>query len=316
MNNNQIELLKKELGEKGLVFNHNLFPHLSLRQLVIAEAFFVAKTRQDLIQSFNLSLKLKIPFFLLGGGTNIAFLKKKQLGLVVKNEYHQLKVMEETKDKVKILVSSGYPVSALVNKCLDQGWSGLEYHLGLPGTVGGAIYMNSKWTKPLNYFGDNLVEAYILTKKGDIKKVDQSYFKFDYDYSFLQKTDDILLEVVFLLKKEKKELLKKRAELVMNYRKETQPFGVATCGCFFQNISQKEKEKYQLPTTSAGYLIDQVGLKGYRLGDFYISDKHANFIINKGKGSYSDLKKIIKLIKDKVKEKFGVNLKEEVVVIS
>jgi UDP-N-acetylmuramate dehydrogenase len=121
--------------------------------------------------------------------------------------------------------------------------------------------------------------------------------------------------VIFKLKKEKRELVKKRAQEALAYRKKTQPFGVFSSGCFFQNISEKEKLEKKLPTTSSGYLIDKAGLKNFSIGDFYISPIHANFIINKGNGKKEDLKKLLETVKKKVKEKFGIELKEEVIKI-
>ncbi len=93
--------------------------------------------------------------------------------------------------------------------------------------------------------------------------------------------------------------------LAFEYRKKTQPMGVKTSGCFFKNVRGK----------SAGQMIDQVGLKGFAVGDFFVSPIHANFIINRGNGKSKDLLKLVKIIKDKVKEKFGVGLKEEVIII-
>ena len=187
----------------------------------------------------------------------------------------------------------------------ERGFEGLDYHFGLPGTVGGAIYMNSKWTKPLSYYGDNLVSANLVDNRGQVKTVKKSYFKFAYDFSILQKTKELLLDAVFKLKKSKPEIVKQHADFAMDYRKKTQPFGVFTSGCFFKNIDGQ----------SAGRLIDQAGLKGKRIGGFQVSEKHANFIINDGSGKPEDLKKLLQLIKTKVKEKFGIKLEEEVIII-
>ena len=186
-----------------------------------------------------------------------------------------------------------------------NGYEGLEYHVGLPGTVGGALYMNSKWTMPLNYVGDALLSAQLLDKNGEEKKVTRSYFDFAYDTSVLQKSNEIVLEAVFKLKNSDPVATKKHAEFAMSYRRQTQPFGIFTSGCFFRNIDGG----------SAGKLIDQAGLKNLRVGKFHVSDKHANFIINDGGGKPADLKKLLKLVKNKVKEKFGVRLEEEVIII-
>jgi UDP-N-acetylmuramate dehydrogenase len=205
-------------------------------------------------------------------------------------------------------------MSLVVRETVQEGLSGFEYHMGLPGTLGGAIYMNSKWTKNLSYAGDNLISAQITDREGNERTVDRDYFEFAYDYSILQKTGEIFLEGIFRLHKEDPAILDERAKGAQAYRKETQPFGVATGGCFFQNISDAEKEKLNLPTKSAGYLVDKSGLKGFQIGAFQVSTKHANFIINTGNGTPEDLHKMLNHIKKTVKEKYGVDLKEEVII--
>jgi UDP-N-acetylmuramate dehydrogenase len=305
MRKNPYEELELSLG-KGRV--KKKLPLASLTTFRLggqAEFYFEAKSREDLIKAYQVALKLDLPFFLLGGGSNVVILSKKIRGLVVRNLYIEKKLVEETNEKVILMVSSGYPTTKLVYENIGNGFAGLEYHLGLPGTVGGAIYMNSKWTKPLSYFSDNLITAEIVDKKGKIKTVTKDYFQFAYDFSILQKTKELLLTATFNLKKEDENILKRRGQMALNYRKKTQPMAVFSSGCFFKNVNGK----------SAGYLIDQCGLKGYSCGDFYVSEKHANFIINRGKGKSADLTKLTKYIKKKVKEKFGVELKEEVIVI-
>ncbi len=291
--------------DKKIEKNKNISHLLTLKTNVVAQYFFEAKSREDLINIKKYSLKKNLPLFILGGGSNLVITKRIISFLVVKNNYQKLEVLEENEKNVKIKVSSGYPVSLLILKSIENEWSGFEYHYGLPGTVGGAIYMNSKWTRPLIYFGDNLLEAYLIDEKGNEKKVDKKYFKFAYDFSILQKTKEILLEGVFILKKDLKENIKKRAKEVLKYRKKTQPINKATAGCFFKNPGN----------ISAGYLIDKAGLKNFSIGDYFVSDVHANFIINKGNGKPEDLLKLLSIIKTKVEEKFNIVLEEEVIII-
>lgn len=281
----------------------------------VAKYFLDAQSAQDLQNILKLASRDKFPYFILGGGSNIAFNQDYYDLLVVRNKFIKKEVLKEDNNYCYINISSGYPVSRLVKELIELGLSGFEYHLGLPGTLGGAIFMNSKWTNPVSYIGDNLVEAYILTKDGEIKTVSSSYFKFSYGYSYLQETGEVFLSGVFKLKKEDPLILKKRAQESLEYRKNTQPYAVSTGGCFFKNLSLEEKEKHGLPTTSAGYLIDKCGLKGIKIGSFKVSEKHANFIINEGDGDPSDLRKLISYIKDAVYKKFGIKLKEEVLQI-
>jgi UDP-N-acetylmuramate--L-alanine ligase/UDP-N-acetylenolpyruvoylglucosamine reductase len=310
-----IKIIDQKKSPLKIEKDKDLYLYLTLKTHVKAEYFIEARTRQDLIEAKAYSIKNKIPLFILGGGSNLAILKKEIGGLVVKNNYKEFEVIEENADHAVVSVSSGYPVSLLIANTVSRGFEGFEYHQGLPGTVGGAIYMNSKWTKPPTYFGDPLVYAFLLDQNGKVKKVDRNYFQFAYDNSILQKTRETVLEVVFELKKTDPKGLKEKAAWALAYRKKTQPFGIASSGCFFRNISLKDKERLNLPTTSAGYLIDRSGLKGYEVGAFYVSPIHANFIVNRKEGRREDLIKLLETIKSKVRQNFGVELEEEVIIV-
>lgn len=297
--------------------NKDLFPYLTLRTGVTAEYFFEARGKEELAGVLSASLKAGIPFLLIGGGSNIAVTKSNLPGLVVKNSYMKMEEAGQDKENVRLLLSSGMPMSRVVAETVAKGWEGFEYHKGLPGSVGGAVFMNSKWTRPWTYVGDNLEKALLLDRKGEVKEVGRDYFRFAYDYSYLQDTGEVFIEGIFRLRKSDPAVLKQRAEEAIAYRGKTQPQGVATCGCFFRNIPVEDKERLGLPTTSAGFLIDQSGMKNAVVGDFAVSGVHANFIVNNGKheGATADLLQLIGQVKAKVKEKYGITLHEEVVII-
>lgn len=307
--------LEKRLVRGRLEFNKGISHCLSCKIKTTAQFFFEAKTRDDLIRAIKACQEMKLKLTFIGGGSNFAIISDRIGGLVVKNNYISKQKIKEDKNYVYYSISSGYPVMKLINELIEEKLSGLEYHYGLPGSVGGAIYMNSKWTRPWSYFSDSLVEATLVDAKGTEKKVKHSYFHFGYDFSQLQKTKEMILEAVFKFKKESGELIKKRAQEVMAYRQKTQPQGVFSSGCFFKNIPEKQKIRLNLPTVSAGYLIDKAGLKSLKVGGFYISQKHANFIINDGSGRPTELKHMLDLIKEKVRKKYGVELESEVVVV-
>lgn len=282
---------------------------------VIAENFVEAQSRVDIIDSVRYCAEHAMPIVIIGGGSNIVFSRKVINGLIVLNRYYERKIIHEDDLCVTMQISSGYPMSILVKETVSEGLSGFEYHLGLPGSLGGAIAMNSKWVKTLSYVSDTLIEADIINPRGEVRTVDRNYFCFSYGHSILQETGEWFVDGIFkLLRKDTNELIKIMNE-AHEYRILTQPHGVHTSGCYFKNIHFDIQKKLDLKTNSAGYLIDQAGLKGYSVGDFYVSDKHANFIINKGKGNSEDLRKLVLTIKDKVKEKFGIVLEEEVISI-
>lgn len=307
------KILEKILGNR-LQKNLDISPFLTLKTGTRLPYVFTIESFSDWLKVAEV-LKQGIKVFVIGGGSNLVIKEAKEEVLYVINRYIKKQKIKEDKDNIFLKVSSGYPISKLVKETVMKGWEGLEYHWGLPGTVGGAVYMNSKWTKPLSYVGDQVFSALLLDQKGEFKKVDRDYFKFAYDYSILQKTGEILVEVIFKFRKNKPEVLYERAMQAYNYRRKTQPMGVFTSGCFFKNVDEETQRKLNLPTSSAGYLIDKAGLKGFRIGDFEISTIHANFIVNKGQGKVEDLLALVDFVKKKVKEKFGVDLELEVVII-
>jgi UDP-N-acetylmuramate dehydrogenase len=276
------------------------------------------------VSAILLGRKRNIPIFLLGGGTNILIGDRGIRGFVIKNSTNTIRIkgMKGTvtggtakKGLVFVEADSGVIFNSLVRFTVEEGLAGLEMHLGLPGTVGGAIFMNSKWTHPVGYVGDAVYQAEILTAENQRIIVPKTYFQFGYDTSSIQKTKDIVLKIVFALRADTKERLWQIANESIGYRRETQPQGVFTAGCAFKNISEAEALSVPTPnhTTSAGFLIDHTGLKGQHVGDAYISDVHANFIINRGKASAADVIQLIDLARQKVREKFGVTLREEII---
>ncbi|OGG24559.1 UDP-N-acetylenolpyruvoylglucosamine reductase [Candidatus Gottesmanbacteria bacterium RIFCSPLOWO2_01_FULL_43_11b] len=318
----KLKKLKNILGEKAKE-NEPLGRYTTLKIGGPADLFFDAKTIDELTEAITSARKLGIPYFMLGGGTNILIGDRGIRGLVIKNSTDRIAIAGakgkfeggENKSTVYVEADSGVIMNKLVRFTIEEGLGGLEMQLGLPGTVGGAMYMNSKWTQPEGYVGDAVYQATILNGKNEVKVVPRSYFQFGYDKSILQEIPDVVLRVVFILKREPKEKLWEVANSVMAYRRGTQPQGVKSPGCTFRNISKSEAMSVPTPnhTTSAGFLIDHAGLKGTRVGDAQISPVHANFIVNLGSSSASDVVKLIEIIRAKVKQQFGVTLKEEIV---
>lgn len=321
-----LHLLQKQLGNSKIKQNEPLSKYTTLKIGGPAEYFFAAQTFQEIVKAVQLVNEAKIPYYILGGGTNVVISDKGLFGLVIRNESRFINIIKRL-GKVKngavqvehVLVEAdtGVLINQLVRFTCDEGLEGLERHLGLPGTVGGALYMNSKWTKPVNYVGDVLYQAKVLDKEGNVKTVGKDYFHFGYDQSILQKTHETVLSATFLLRKTDTKVLWERAQGSMEYRKTTQPMGVATAGCTFRNIPLSDALRIGTPnrTTSAGYLVDQVGLKDFRIGNAQFSGKHANFIVNLGGATAADVKGLIDEAKKRIKEKYKVEIEPEVVLV-
>lgn len=287
-----------------------------------AQYYLDVATIDDLVKAVAAAKKLNLSVFIFGGGSNVIVADSGIRGLVIKNNCRRFEMASMTGkiknrqvnvDRALVYAESGVIMNQLVRFTIDQGLSGLEYQLGLPGTVGGAVYMNSNFPKKDAYVGDSLYRAKLLAKDGTIHEVDNSYFHFAYDKSILQETGEILLSAVFRLDKEDKKLLWERGTEALKYRDSTQPKG-ASAGCTFRNISIVDAMAIPTPQriTSAGYLIDKAGLKGKRIGDAMISTMHANFILNMGQARAQDVLTLVELIKSEVNKKFRAPLHLEV----
>ena len=198
---------------------------------------------------------------------------------------------------------------------MELGFSGFEGLYGLPGTLGGAIYQNSKWPKNNYQISDNLISIKHLDKNGILKQTNRQDLDFSYGYSSFQKNNHIILSAQFKFIRKNTEEIKKQSLRVMAYRRLSQPVGVLTAGCVFKNINEELQKKYNWPTCSAGYFIDKSGLKNVRVNNLQISDVHANFFVNTKNASSKDYLELVSLIKNKVKENFAIDLKEEVRIV-
>lgn len=314
--------LETALGANRIRKDEPMSLHTTFKIGGAAEYYVEVEKPEDLVKAVNAAKKLNLPVFVLGGGSNVIIADHGIKGLVIKNNCRRFEIASMAGkvrnqkidvDKALVYAESGVIMNQLVRFTIDQGLGGLEYQLGLPGTVGGGVYMNSNFPRKGVYVGDCVYSAKLLGGDGAVKEVDQQYFHFAYDKSILQETGEIILSVIFKLEKSDKKVLWERGMEALNYRNSTQPKG-ASAGCTFRNISIVEAIKIPTPDriTSAGYLIDKAGLKGKRIGDAMISDLHANFILNMGNAKTQDVVSLVKLIKDEVYKKFGVHLALEV----
>jgi len=286
--------LEEKLGKKVLI-NEPLAPYTTFKIGGPADFFFEAQTKEELIKAVEAARKVETSYFILGGGSNILIGDKGFRGLVVKNRSKNIRIIGfggKIKGgigvrKALVEVDSGLPFNRLVRFTIEEGLAGFEEFLGLPGTVGGAIIGNAHWQ-------DRKIRDSIVSQKTFGREV--------------------LISAVFGLKKEGKETLWKRAKEAVIYRQKTQPKD-ASAGCIFKNIKKSDALRLGTPnfTTSAGFLIEAVGLKGIKIGDAQISPVHANFIINRGLAMALDVIKLIEIVKTEVKKKFGVTLEEEIV---
>lgn len=262
--------------------------------------FFEARTKEDLILAIEAAKKINLPFFVLGGGSNLLVSDKGFKGLVIK--------MQNTKYKIKdakIYTEAGMSLVRLLNVSVKFGLSGLEWAMGIPGTIGGAIYGNAGWPsnkKNISSIVESVDVLKLTTNNLQLITYKNKDCQFDYRSSIFKKNKNlIILGASLKLRKGDKKKIKEELNNIIKKRNEKIPFGFSA-GSVFENPFG----------FSAGELIEKCGLKGKKIGKIKISEKHANFIINAGNGKSKDVEKMINLAKKSVKNKFGVILEEEI----
>ena len=278
-----------------------------------AEFFYVARRPEDLIKAIQVAEETRIPFFVLGGGSNVLVSDSGFGGLVIKNQCNKIFLSDK-----KITCQSGALLDDLVNSSGENSLSGMEFSAGIPGTIGGAIYGNAgAFGKTV---GDLLTEAVILNSQGSIERVPKEYFEFGYRESRLKKTKDILLSATFELKKGEKEKIKREIQGNLEKRRERLPQKEKSAGCFFKNVVNNgfilNGFTVKGKKISAGFLLERVGAKKMRRGEAVVFKNHANIFINLGKATSKDVRRLANFLKRKVKNEFDIDLEEEVVYLS
>ena len=292
----------KKLG-LAVKTNEPLASHTTFKIGGPADFFVEVEEEEKLLKLIKLLKELKLPYFILGGGSNLLVADEGFRGVVVKIANCELPALPAGGRiaNFKIIAGAGVSLGRLVELAAKNSLTGLEFAAGIPGTVGGAVRGNAgAWGQAI---GDRVKRVKVLTPQGEIKWIGASDCHFSYRQSRFKKTKEIILEVELELEKgNKKEIQEKISQNLA--KRATQP-KEPSAGCIFVNPKP----------LVAGELIDKCGLKGKRIGDAQISPKHANFIVNLGKAKAADVNKLIKLIKEKVKEKFGVELEEEIFLL-
>jgi len=280
--------------------NEPLKIHSSWKIGGAADVLFIPDSVSDLRTALKLAADYQIPVTVIGNGTNVLILDGGIEGLVVK--LTGLKYFAVRGER--IVAAAGVSLPYLTRVALNNGLTGLEFAVGIPGSVGGAIVNNAgAHGSSMQKVVDSVTAMDMF---GRISLFDKNALHFGYRTSLFKGEKYIVLRASICLRKsEAKKTIEETMERYLNYRKTTQPVGLATAGCVFTNP----------PEGSAGYFIEKAGFKGYREGDAQVSTKHANFIVNRGNAKAADILRLIEKIKKEVFEKFGVHLVCEIQVL-
>jgi UDP-N-acetylmuramate dehydrogenase len=248
-----------------------------------------------------------LPVTVLGGGSNVLVADAGVRGLVVRVKGGAV-VLE---DAGRARADAGATLNGLVRWTIGQGLGGLEAWAGTPGTVGGAIVGNAHFGG--QSIGDLVASVRLLDRDARVADIPGGDLGFAYDRSRLQHTGEVLLSALFsLVEGRDPAALRATARRSLADRKRTQPLDVPSAGCVFQNpVPGRDAVPDGVPC-SAGALVDRAGLKGRAVGGARVSSVHANFIINDGDATAADILALIRLCQATVRERFGVDLREEI----
>lgn len=254
------------------------------------------KNEEKLINLLKIIKDNNIKYKVIGKGSNLIFSDKDYEGILIRlDEFNKLEIND-----TKVVVGAGYSMVKLSLDTAKLGLSGLEFAAGIPGTIGGAVFMNAGAYK--SDISELIDEIKVIDENLNIKIMKKDELDFSYRGSFLQKHKEyICIEATLNFNYGDIDEIKEKMEKRKNRRLETQPLEYPSAGSVFRNPDD----------VPAGKLIEDAGLKGKMIGGAMVSDKHANFIINKNNASAADIYNLINEVKTKIKQQTGVELRQE-----
>ena len=308
LNTTQKQELQNLFGE-DCGFDLSLSPFTSMHVGGAADAIVWPKNEEELAKAVLWAREKKIPTLVLGKGSNTLVLDGGFRGMVLSltKGFRGFSVLKEKGENVWVNAQGGVPTQQFVRWCVDQGFAGAERLAGVPGTIGGNVFMNAG--THLGEIGDLVEEVQICDAKGKISVWPAAKLEFEYRKSSIP-SSAVILSAVLHLKKGEKEKLEKEVKGLFEKRGLSQPVDFPSLGSVFKNPPAGKHGRKK-----AWELIEDAGCKGVRVGGARVSERHANFIINEGKATAKDVLILIGLIKDKVKEAAGVALETEIKVV-
>jgi UDP-N-acetylmuramate dehydrogenase len=295
-----------ELDGARLKRNESLAPYTTFKVGGPADLLFEADTADSLAQAIVTARRAEVPYFVLGLGANILVADKGVRGLVIRNVASHF----EFRDDGRLWVEGGAVMAKIIPEAVRRGWSGLEHYVGIPSTVGGAIWQNLHFLSPAPerertmFIAEVFESAELLTQENERKTVDAEYMKFGYDDTILHHRKDFVLAATFKLEKKDPDVMHRIMQENLSWRGGRHPWldWHPSAGSIFKKIEG----------VGAGRLVDQCGLKGHRVGDAQISHIHANIMVNLGHATSADVIELIRQAQAAVKEKFGYELEPEI----
>jgi UDP-N-acetylmuramate dehydrogenase len=309
VNSKELKALASKLDTARVRFDEPLAPYTTFKIGGPADLFYETESADDLASAVLAARKSGIPYFLLGLGANVLIGDRGFRGLVIRNtaRHHEFR---ESGDTCQLWTESGATVKELIQEAVPRGWSGLEHYVGIPSTVGGAIWQNLHFLSPAPerertmFIAEVFESCDILSAEGERRAVNSDYVNFAYDDTVFHHRADIVLAATFRLTKANPDVLQRVMQENLSWRGSKHPWldWHPSAGSIFKKIEG----------VGAGRLVDQCGLKGFRVGDAQISHMHANIVINLGHATAADVRQLIDTARQKVREKFNQDLQPEI----
>lgn len=312
LNTASIRWLTDFFGE-NVKFEEPMSGHTSLRIGGPAEAYVTPESVDALKTLVAWAWRNRVPCLVSGDGTNLLVGDGGIRGVVIVLSKYLKKISlgAETEKGVVVTAMAGARMQALCRFAIDGGLAGLNFALGIPGTVGGGIMMNAGTSG--TWMESVLNGVKVVLPDGELTKIERKRLDFSYrglswNVGENQKYREriVVVEGTFLLRRSDPRELKQQAEEILGARRRTQPLELPSAGCFFKNPPSGK---------SAGELIDLAGLKGTSIGGAQVSTKHANFLVNTGRASAADFLALMETVRKTVFEKFGIDLQREVKIV-
>lgn len=267
-----------------------------------AQWYIAPRNLEALQASFEWAKTEGLAVTLLGAGSNLLVSDRGLPGLVISTRH--LRHTEFNSDTGQVTAAAGEPLPRLAWQAAERGWQGLEWAVGIPGSVGGAVVMNAGAHK--SCVANMLVNTQLLSPCTTVETVTPQQLGYSYRTSLLQGSDRLVTQAVFQLQPgSEPELVLATTSQHLEQRRTTQPYHLPSCGSVFRN-----PQPYQ-----AGWLIEQTGLKGYKIGKAQVAQRHANFILNCGGATANDIFQLINYVQQQVEQHWDIRLEPEVRIL-
>jgi UDP-N-acetylmuramate dehydrogenase len=302
-----IDLFVKEFGPERVGREVLLAPLTTFRVGGPAECLVEVHDATGLARVAAIAAQAGLPVTILGGGSNVLVSDTGIRGVVVRVRGGVMTLEGES----GVRADAGASVNNLVRWAIGKALAGLEAWAGMPGTVGGAIFGNAHYGG--RSIGELVATVRLVCGSGPVEDIPAGEMEFAYGRSRLQRTGEVVLSVLFALTpSDDPAALRETARRSLADRKRTQPLHMPSAGCVFQNPNPAVDHVPDGIPASAGALIDRAGLKGCAIGGARVSPLHANFIVNEGGATASDIRRLIERCRDEVRTRFGITLRDEI----